>query len=58
MERLKRIQEEFTAEQMIEFANWFGEDVSEQELNNYRDSLKEKEEREYQLYLELKAKYE
>lgn len=51
-------EKEFTAEQMIEFANWFCEDVSEKELNNYRDSLKEKEEREYQLYLKLKAKYE
>jgi|LakMenE01Jun11ns_1017448.scaffolds.fasta_scaffold9230726_2 hypothetical protein len=47
----------FTAEQMIEFANWFSE-VSEKELNSYRDMLKQKEEQQYQLYLTLKAKYE
>ena len=47
----------FTAEQMIEFANWFRE-VSEKELNSYRDMLKQKEEQQYQLYLTLKAKYE
>jgi hypothetical protein len=48
----------FTAEQMIEFANWFGEDISEKELNSYRDMLKQSLEQEYQLYLTLKAKYE
>jgi hypothetical protein len=48
----------FTAEQMIEFANWFGEDISEDELKSYRDMLKQREEQEYQLYLTLKAKYE
>ncbi len=49
---------EFTAEQMIEFANWFGEDISENELKSYKDMLKQREEQEYQLYLTLKAKYE
>jgi hypothetical protein len=48
----------FTAEQMIEFANWFGEDISEKDLNSYRDMLKQREEQEYQLYLTLKTKYE
>ena len=48
----------FTAEEMIEFANWFGEDISEKELNSYRDMLKQREEQQYQLYLTLKAKYE
>ena len=54
----KNMNKEFTAEQMIEFANWFGEDISEKELNSYKDMLKQKEEQEYQLYLTLKAKYE
>jgi hypothetical protein len=48
----------FTAEEMIEFANWFGEDISEKELNSYKIMLKGKEEQQYQLYLTLKAKYE
>jgi hypothetical protein len=48
----------FTAEQMIEFGNWCGEDITEQDLNSYRDMLKQREEQEYQLYLTLKAKYE
>jgi len=52
------LNKEFTAEQMIEFANWFGEDISEKELNSYRDMLKQRKEQEYQLYLTLKAKYE
>jgi hypothetical protein len=47
----------FTAEEMIEFANWFSE-VSEKELNSYKDMLKQREEQQYQLYLTLKAKYE
>jgi len=48
----------FTAEQMIEFASWYGDDISEKDLNSYRDMLKQREEQEYQLYLTLKAKYE
>jgi hypothetical protein len=47
----------FTAEQMIEFASWYG-DISEKELNSYKDMLKQRQEKEYQLYLTLKAKYE
>jgi CRISPR-associated protein Cas8b1/Cst1 subtype I-B len=57
-EHYDEIYKEFTAEQMIEFANWFGEDISEKDLNSYRDMLKQREEQEYQLYLTLKAKYE
>ena len=49
---------EFTASDMIEFANWFGEDITEKELQSFRDVLKQRAEQEYQLYLELKAKYE
>ena len=52
------MEKEFTAQQMIEFAGWFGEDVSEKDLQEYRNYLKELVEREYQLYLSLKAKYE
>jgi hypothetical protein len=48
----------FTAEQMIEFGNWCGEDITEQDLNSYINSLKQREAQEYQLYLTLKAKYE
>jgi predicted TIM-barrel fold metal-dependent hydrolase len=47
----------FTAEQMIEFANCFSY-ASEKELNSYKDILKQRQEKEYQLYLTLKAKYE
>jgi hypothetical protein len=43
---------------MIEFASWYGDDISEKDLNSYRDMLKQREEQEYQLYLTLKAKYE
>jgi len=49
---------EFTAEQMIEFASWYSENISEKDLNSYRDMLKQRQEKEYQLYLTLKAKYE
>jgi len=54
----KNVNKEFTAEQMIEFASWYGDDISEKDLNSYRDMLKQREEQEYQLYLTLKAKYE
>lgn len=52
------MEKEFTAEEMIEFANWYGEDISEKELMVYRDMLKQRAEQEYQLYLKLKDKYE
>lgn len=52
------LNKEFTAEQMIEFANWYGYVASEKDLNSYRDMFKLREEQEYQLYLTLKAKYE
>ena len=49
---------EFTAADMIEFANWYGEDITVLELQSFRDALKQRAEQEYQLYLKLKAKYE
>jgi hypothetical protein len=49
---------EFTAEQMIEFASWFGEDISDNELQNYRAVLQQRADQEYQLFLTLKEKYE
>jgi len=52
------MEKEFTAADMIEFANWYGEDITEMELQSFRDTLKQREEQEYQLYLKLKAKYE
>jgi len=53
------LNKEFTAEQMIEFANFMiFEDATEQDLDSYRDMLKQREEQDYQLYLTLKAKYE
>ena len=51
-------EKEFTAKDMIDFARWFNDEVSEKNLQEYRDCLKRLEEREYQLYLSLKAKYE
>ena len=54
-------EKEFTSKDMIEFASWFSKDVSEidlQEYRDHRDYLKQLEEQEYQLYLSLKAKYE
>jgi hypothetical protein len=55
---LTTMEKEFTAADMIEFANWYGEDITEMELRSFRDALKQRAEQEYQLYLELKAKYE
>jgi hypothetical protein len=53
------MEKEFIAEQMIEFANAFSaDDITEEHLQDYRDTLKQKEEQEYQMYLALKAKYE
>jgi hypothetical protein len=52
------MEKEFTAKDMIEFASWFGEDVSIKDVQEYRDHLKKLEEQEYNLYLSLKAKYE
>ena len=51
-------EKEFTAKNMIEFAGWFNEVVSEIDLEEYRVHLKKMEEQEYNLYLSLKAKYE
>ena len=55
---MKLSKKEFTASDMIEFANWYGEDITEMELRSFRDVLKQRAEQEYQLYLKLKAKYE
>lgn len=52
------MEKEFTAAEMIEFANWYGEDVCENDLQNYRNMLKKRADEEYQLFLTLKAKYE
>lgn len=53
------MEKEFTAAQMIDFANHFGgEDISEEHLQSYRDMLQQRAEQEYQMYLELKAKYD
>ena len=53
------MEKEFTSQDMIDFVNWFSDaNVTEQEVQAYRDSVKIKAQREYQLYLELKAKYE
>jgi hypothetical protein len=52
------MEKEFTAQEMIEFAGWFAEEVTNTDLQEYKRQLKLKEEQEYQLYLKLKAKYE
>jgi len=50
----------YTAEQMIEFANMFTEKeyITKDDLETYHDVLKQREDKEYKLYLELKSKYE
>ena len=53
------MEKEFTAEQMIEFASWYGgDDINEHHLEDYVTVLKQREEEEYQHYLSLKTKYE
>jgi hypothetical protein len=52
------MEKEFTAKEMIEFAGWFAEEVTNTDLQEYKRQLKLKAEQEYQLYLTLKAKYE
>lgn len=52
------MEKEFTAQDMIEFARWLGGNVGEKHIQLYRDHLEEEKEKEYQLYLSLKAKYE
>jgi hypothetical protein len=51
-------EKEFSAQDMIDFARWFAEDVDQKELEAFREEQKRKEGAEYQRYLELKAKYE
>jgi hypothetical protein len=56
-------EKEFTAQDMIEFAKWYASDMSvddidEHSVQSYRTHLVDKERREYERYLELKAKYE
>lgn len=52
------MEKEFTAHEMIEFASWFAEEVTNTDLQEYKKMLEVKAEQEYQLYLTLKAKYE
>lgn len=56
------MEKEFTAKDMIGFASWFADEVTNTDLQEYKKMLKVKaelkEEKEYQLYLTLKAKYE
>jgi hypothetical protein len=53
------LEKEFTAADMLEFAQQFTDmDLDESYLDEYRESLKSKEEAEYQQYLKLKEKYE
>ena len=53
------LEKEFTAADMLKFAQDFSaQDITEDDLNDYRESLKSKEEAEYQHYLKLKEKYE
>jgi len=53
-------EKEFTAKDMIEFAKWFAEpdEITEKDVQAYRDHLKQIEKQEYELYLFLKAKYD
>ena len=52
-------EKEFTASDMIRFANWHSEgEITDEHLQFYRDHLKQIEDEEYQTYLALKAKYE
>lgn len=51
------MEQEFTAKDMVEFARWYAEDIQDIDLQAYREHLKAEEEREYQLYLSLRAKY-
>jgi hypothetical protein len=54
-----KMNKEFTAQEMIDFASWFTDgEISPEQLESFRQSQKIKAEQEYQLYLKLKAKYE
>ena len=56
-EDLKEIK--FSGEDMLEFARWFASDeINLGELNSFISSKVKEEERQYQRYLELKAKFE
>jgi len=49
---------EFTRQDMIEFASWHSEfDIDDTHLENYLETKKQKQDQEYQKYLELHAKY-
>ena len=53
------LEKEFNAADMLGFALQFTDmDLDESYLDEYRESLKSKEEAEYQQYLKLKEKYE
>jgi hypothetical protein len=52
-------EKEFSAQDMIDFANWFTDgEIGPEELETFRQEQKRRAEAEYQRYLELKAKYE
>lgn len=49
---------EFTRQDMIEFAGWYSEsDIDDTHLEGYLEGIKRRQEQEYQMYLELHAKY-
>ena len=49
---------EFTRQNMIEFASWYSEsDIDDTQLEDYLEGIKRRQEQEYQMYLELHAKY-
>ena len=53
------MEKEFTAHEMIEFANWFTDhEITNTDLQQYREALEHEAEKEWLLYLTLKAKYE
>jgi hypothetical protein len=49
---------EFTRQDMIEFASWYSEYIiDDTSLDQYLETKKQKQDQEYQMYLELHAKY-
>jgi len=49
---------EFTRQNMIEFAGRYSEsDIDDTHLECYLEEIKRRQEQEYQMYLELHAKY-
>jgi len=49
---------EFTRQDMIEFASWYSEYIiDDTHLECYLEEIKRRQDQEYQMYLELHAKY-